>query len=222
MCSHWQANSVASRRILPSRSMRRVWASSMSVSWSLPAAASRMELVVGLRRPEEIAEPAGQLVVGDRALARARARPLDAVQERRPDEHAGQRQAEGLVVASPSCAACAYRDRAARATPVRSAAGDRRGRRNRAGRRAGCGSVSISRLRNAAARSLIGLRSGSKTVGSASWVAYSSSWAKASTSVSASWLTNAARPRAGRAALPAPGRASAGRAGRPRGRRASA
>ena len=45
------------------------------------------------------------------------------------------------------------------------------------------GSAATSSRRNAAARSLIGLRIGSKTLGSASWLAYSRSCRNASTSV---------------------------------------
>ena len=76
MCSHWQANSVASRRIRgvaaasagPARPARPGRA-------AVPAAATCAQLGVGQRRPEEIAEPAGQFPVGDRTLARRPAGP---------------------------------------------------------------------------------------------------------------------------------------------------
>ena len=89
---------------------------------------------------------------------------------------------------SPARAAC-DRARADRRSPPRSADGGRRARQSRAARRDVSARLSTSRCRNAAARSLIGLRIGSNTFGSASCVANSISCAKASTSVSASWLT---------------------------------
>ena len=99
MCSHWQANSVASRRVLASRSIRRVWAASTSGSCSRPAAASCAQFVVGLRRPEEIAQPARQLPVGDRRLASAPGTGFSTrYRNAGDDEHARERQAKRFVV----------------------------------------------------------------------------------------------------------------------------
>ena len=71
MCSHWQANSVASRRVLASCSIRRVWAAS-TLGVAQPSRRGQLpQFVIGLRRPQEVAQPAGQFPVGDRTLPRA-------------------------------------------------------------------------------------------------------------------------------------------------------
>ena len=65
MCSHWHANSAAIRRMRPSVHIRRAWASNISGRRSLPVAAGDAALI-GHRRPEEIAQPARELPVGNR------------------------------------------------------------------------------------------------------------------------------------------------------------
>ena len=89
-------------------------------------------------------------------------------------------------------------------------------RRSRPVRRPASARSRPSNLRNAAARSLIGLRNGSNTFGSASCVANSINCANASTEVSASWLTKWSSFQSGRAAAAGRRRASAARGDRPR------
>ena len=63
--SHWPAKSSASARDFGSASIRRTWSASTPGSWSRPASARSDSSRVGHRRPEEVRQPAGQLVVGD-------------------------------------------------------------------------------------------------------------------------------------------------------------
>ena len=172
MCSHWQANSVASRRVCASRSIRRVWRQRASGLVQPPGRGDFAQFVVGQRRPEEIAQPARQFPVGDRRLA-----PRPAPAFRSDTRNAGATSTRASVRRNASsCGISCSRSlrvqaRAARALRRRSADGDRPAPAKSSTRRAAAARQSTSRWRNAAARSLIGLRSGSNTLGSASCVA---------------------------------------------------
>ena len=127
MCSHWQANSVASRRACASRSIRRVWASSM---FGLVQPAGRGRLRAARRRAATTrgSSSAGWPAPSRRpAPAPRRAGLLEPIEERRRHQHAGERQPERLVVRHLLLAQLAIKAARARRLPPQSAAGGRPG-----------------------------------------------------------------------------------------------
>ena len=97
-CSHCVPNSTASARTRGSCVIRRACASITAGSASFPAAASANNSASGRRRPQEITQPRRLLEAVDRPGRLPRGRVLDAKQEGRRHEDAGQHRADRLVV----------------------------------------------------------------------------------------------------------------------------
>ena len=147
MCSQWQANSVASRRVFASRNIRRVCATSTSGSCSRPSAASFAQFVIRLRRPEEVTQPARQFPIGNGPLPGAR-QPASRSGTKTPAPTSTRasvnRNASSCGI--PSLRRLSYKRAQTRALLRRSAAADRPAPRNRSATSTCFGSQSTKQL----------------------------------------------------------------------------